>query len=58
MRRRDKIAKLFCAEGAGFDVQLHIRESIPPSLRAAPWIPSSLAQRKIEVNLSRACAPE
>jgi hypothetical protein len=31
MRRRDKVAKLLCAEGAG-------PESIPPGIDAAPWI--------------------
>jgi hypothetical protein len=35
MRRRDKIAKLFCAEGAG-------PESISPGIVVAPWIPGSM----------------
>jgi hypothetical protein len=30
MRRRDKIAKLFCAEGAGYGAQLRTGESIEP----------------------------
>jgi hypothetical protein len=34
MRRRDKIAKLFCAEGAG-------PESIEPLERLEKWIPGS-----------------
>jgi hypothetical protein len=35
MRRRDKIAKLFCAEGAG-------PESIEPQQHGAKWIPVSM----------------
>jgi hypothetical protein len=35
MRRRDKIAKLFCAEGVG-------PESIAPHERSEKWIPGSM----------------
>jgi hypothetical protein len=53
MRRRDKIAELFCAGGAG-------PESIPRGIRAGPWIPGSLvslAPRNDEPNKTRPTFP-